>query len=305
MSNEWLKGKIAIVTGSGQGIGRAIAVAMAAQGACVVTNNRTDGAAGGDARTTAREIIDDGGRAVPFFGDVSRFDVAEKLVRTAVESFGRLDILVNNATVYVSRPVWEMSEGEWDVCLDAGLKSAFNCTRHAAVLMKEQRSGRIINTTSNAWHGSLEMCNYAAAKAGIIGLTRAVAMDLGRFGVTCNAFSPAAATRWTVRPDTLARWEKRLEYGLISREGYEQRVAPLPPPETVPPLLVYLCSDLAAGINGQIFSIRGNRIAWYPRQADQNAISKEGGQWTVQELAQAVPSKLLAGYRNPAPVTHD
>ena len=132
-----LKNRVAIVTGSGQGIGKAIALALAGEGAKVVTNNRRAGTAGGDAATAAGEIAASGGQAVPFFGDVADFDTARRLVRTAVDAFGKLDILVNNAgTANMEVRCWEMSEADWDECIDSHLKGSFNCIRHASAIMK-------------------------------------------------------------------------------------------------------------------------------------------------------------------------
>lgn len=295
---EWLKGKVAVITGSGQGIGRAIAIAMAEEGARVVTNNRRAGNPYGDAETTAKEIKDMGGQAVPFFGDISKFDVAEKLIQTAVDNFSRLDILVNNAIVYRSNPVWEMTEEDWDSCLDVSLKGSFNCTRHACVLMKEQKWGRILNATSGSWLGTFEFCNYGAAKAGIVGLTRSVARDMARFGVTCNAYAPSAATPDTLSESTRARWKRRYEAGITTKEQYESSFN-LPAPETVPPLLLYLCTGEAANINGQVFYIRGGRIALYSEPKAENPIVKEKGLWTVDELVDLVPKVVLKGYKNP------
>ncbi|MFC1988734.1 SDR family NAD(P)-dependent oxidoreductase [Chloroflexota bacterium] len=299
---DWLKNKVAIVTGSGQGIGRAIALAMAKEGAMVVTSNRQPRSSGGDAQTTADEITSMEGQALPFFGDISSFDVAKKLVQTAVEHFGRLDILVNNAIVYVSRPIWEMTEEDWDNCLDTGLKGAFNCTRHACVVMKEQKWGRILNATSRTRLGGFEFSNYGAAKAGIEGFSRSVARDVGRFGITCNAFSPSAATRWTTAEARLARHKRSYEAGIITRQQYEKRLnTPPPPPETIPPLLVYLSTDLAADINGQVFRIEGDRIANHSEPEEKNAIYKKEALWTVEELRDLIPGVVLNGYTNPAP----
>src|SRR4030042_4335584 len=174
-----LKDRVAIVTGSGQGIGRAIAIALAKEGAKVVTNNRRPDTSGGDAEATARQIADMGGEAISFFGSVSDFEVAGKLVQTAVDKFGRLDILVNNAGADRPHMVWNMTEEEWDTCVDSFLKGTFNCIRFASALMREQKWGRIINTTSTAWLGTVGHCNYGAAQAGLVGLTRAVARELG------------------------------------------------------------------------------------------------------------------------------
>lgn len=296
-----LKGKVAAVTGSGQGIGRAIAVALAKEGAKVVTNNRRPGTSGGDAESTAKQIIDMGSQAVPFFGDAANFKVAQELIQTAVDRFGRLDILVNNAGADAPHMVWNMTEEEWDMAVDSYLKGTFNCTRFACGLMREQKWGRIINTTSTAWLGTVGHCNYGAAKAGIVGLTRAVAREMGRYGVTCNAYAPTAATRFTLSEDIIAGFKKRYEAGLMTKERYEEVTNP-PSPETVTPFIVYLCTDEAADINGQVFDVTGGSVAIYSEPIKKHTINKEEGLWTVAELIELVPKVLLEGYKNPSPI---
>ena len=295
-----LKDRVALVTGSGQGIGKAIAVALAKEGAKIVTNNRRPGTSGGDAETTAREIRDLGGQAVPFFGSVSDFDGAQKLIQTALDKFGRVDILVNNAGADAPKMVWNMAEEDWDRCVDSFLKGSFNCIRYVAGLMREQRWGRIINTTSTAWLGTVGHCNYGAAKAGLVGLTRAVAREVGRYGVTCNAYAPTAATRFTLSEDIVAGFKKRYEAGLMTKERFEELTNP-PGPETVAPFVVYLCTDAAADINGQVFDVTGGNIALYSEPVKKKAIDKQEGLWTVEELTELVPKVLLEGYKNPAP----
>ncbi len=295
-----LKGRVAVVTGSGQGIGRAIAIALADEGASVVTNNRRAGTSGGDAETVAREISDRGGQAVPFFGSVSDFTIAQKIVQMAVDSFGRLDIMVNNAGADAPKMVWNMSEEEWDRCVDSFLKGSFNCIRYATGLMREQRWGRIINTTSTAWLGAVGHCNYGAAKAGLVGLTRNVAREVGRYGITCNAYAPTAATRFTLAEDVVAGFRKRYEAGLMTKERFEELTNP-PGPETVAPFIIYLCTDEAADINGQVFDVTGGNIAVYSEPVKVRSIDKEQGLWTVEELIEQVPKVLLQGYKNPAP----
>ncbi|MFC2008355.1 SDR family NAD(P)-dependent oxidoreductase [Chloroflexota bacterium] len=295
-----LKGRVAIVTGSGQGIGKAIAVALALEGAGVVTNNRRPGTSGGDAETVAKEIIALGGQAIPFFGSVSDFDVAQKIVQAAADKFGRIDIVVNNAGADAPKMVWNMAEEDWDLCLDSYLKGSFNCIRYAAGFMRQQRWGRIINTTSTAWLGTVGHCNYGAAKAGIVGLTRSVARELGRFGVTCNAYAPTAGTRFTLSDDVVAGFKKRYEAGLMTKERFEELTNP-PAPETVTPFMVYLSTDEAADINGQVFDVTGGDIAIYSEPVKEKSIVKKEGLWTVAELIEQVPKVLLAGYKNPAP----
>jgi len=296
-----LKDKVAIVTGSGQGIGRAVAVAMAREGARVVTNNRKPGTPGGDAETTASEIRDMGGQAVPFFGDISDFEEARKLIQTAVDNLGRVDILANNAGVGAANMVWDMTEEEWDEVINVSLKGSFNCMRHASGLMVQQKWGRIINTTSIAWLGTAGRCSYNAAKSGIVGLTRGVAREVGGYGVTCNAYVPWAATRLSASPEAKAIYKKRYEMGVWTREQYEAAMN-MSGPETVAPLLVYLCTDEAADINGQVFDVSGNSVAIYSEPVKKKSILKEEGLWTIEELIELVPEVLLEGYKNPAPV---
>jgi 3-oxoacyl-[acyl-carrier protein] reductase len=301
---DLLKDRVAIVTGSGQGIGRAIAIAMAKEGAKVVTNNRRAGTKGGDAETVANEIKITGGEAAPFFGSISEFDVAEKLIEATVKSFGRVDILINNAGADAPRMVWNMGEEDWDKCLDSYLKGSFNCIRFASALMREQRWGRIINTTSTAWLGTVGHCNYGAAKAGIVGLTRAVAREVGRYGVTCNAYAPTAATRFTISGEVIEGFKKRYEAGLMTKERFEELTNP-PAPETVAPFIIYLCTDAAADINGQVFDVTGGSIALYSEPAKKKSIDKKDGLWTVEELVELVPKVLLEDYKNPSPPQPD
>ena len=296
-----LTGKVALVTGSGQGIGKAVAMALAAEGAKVVTNNRKAGTQGGDAATVASEIKAAGGEAVPFFGSVSDFKEAQQAIQTAVKSFGRIDIVVNNAGSDAPKMVWNMSEEEWDMSINSYLKSSFNCIRHATPLMREQKWGRIINTTSTAWLGAVGHCNYSAAKAGIVGLTRAVAREVGRYGITCNAYAPTAGTRFTLSEDVKAGFQKRLDSGLITRERYEELMHP-PGPETVAPFVVYLCTAEAGNINGQVFDVTYPNISIYSESARARTITQEKGKLlNVDELISMVPQALLEGYKNPAP----
>ena len=301
---DWLKDRVAVVTGSGQGIGKAIAIAMAKEGARVMTNNRRAGTEGGDAETAAKEIRDMGGQAVAFFGSVSDFAVAEKLIQTTVDNFGRVDILVNNAGADAPAMVWNMTEENWDRCLDSFLKGSFNCIRFASALMRGQKWGRIINTTSTAWLGTVGHCNYGAAKAGLVGLTRAVAREMGRYGVTCNAYAPTAATRFTISADVVAGFKKRYEAGLMTKERFEELTNP-PSPETVTPFIVYLCIEAAADINGQVFDVTGGNIALYSEPVKKRTITKKKGLWAVTELIEQVPKVLLEGYKNPAPPQPD
>jgi len=166
--------------------------------------------------------------------------------------------------------------------------------------MVQQKWGRMINTTSIAWLGTAGRSNYNAAKAGVVGLTRGVAREVGGYGVTCNAYAPWAATRMTANLEAKALYKKRYEMGVWTREQYEAAMN-MPEPEIVAPLLVYLCTDEAADINGQVFDVFENSIAIYSEPAKEKAIHKEKGLWTIEELIELVPEVLLEEYKNPAP----
>ncbi|MCH7522933.1 MAG: SDR family NAD(P)-dependent oxidoreductase, partial [Chloroflexi bacterium] len=198
-----LEGKVAIVTGAGRGIGKALALQMAEEGASVVVNDAGVGPDGvghdnGPAEQVVAEIKDKGLTAVANYDSVATMDGGDSIIKTALDSFGRLDILVNNAGILRDRMIFNMSEQEWDDVIAVHLKGHFACIKPAAVLMRQQRYGRIINFSSESglW-GNAGQANYGAAKSGIAGLTRVVARDMGRYGVTCNAIAPRAMTRLT------------------------------------------------------------------------------------------------------------
>ena len=311
-----LKGKVAVVPGSGQGIGRSIAITLAKEGARVVTNNRKPGSTGfvhlrpehyraltdeqkewvnklseeynGDAETTADTIKALGGEAVPFFGDITNFQVAEQLIKTAVNSFGTIDILVNVAGTFGFSNIWEMSEELWDHVTMVKPKGYFNTIRHAAPLMMEQKWGRIINCTSQSWAGdSLNHVEYAAANAGVVGLTRAAASELHPYGITCNAFSPFARTR--------ASFELIAYNMAVNPSGFAPPLDSTPHSDGIGPMIVYLASDRAAEVSGSIFSISGNSVGMFTDPVITRNISKSEGMWTVEEIMQQAPS-LFRGY---------
>ena len=175
----WLENRVAIVTGSGQGIGKAIAVGLAEAGARVVTNNRWPGTPGGDAETAAKEIKDSGGQAVPFFGDVSEWEVAQKLVQTAVDNFGRIDILVNNAAIVFEKSFIDTTKEDYDALLNINLKGPFNCLQAVLPHMMAEKYGRIINISSGSGLGVVRgEVAYGSTKAGIECLTKCVALEV-------------------------------------------------------------------------------------------------------------------------------
>src|SRR5215208_6464689 len=213
MANR-LEGKVAIVTGGGRGIGRAEALLLASEGAAVVVNDFGGSPAGeGGDRGPADEVVDEikkmGGRAAANYGSVSDMSTGEAVVKQALDEFGRLDILVNNAGILRDRMIFNMDEAEWDAVIAVHLKGHFTTTKFASIVMRQQRSGRIVNTSSESGLGNLGQANYSAAKEGITGLTRTLALDLGKYGVTANAIRPRAATRLTLSPEMEAARVRR------------------------------------------------------------------------------------------------
>jgi len=327
-----LKNKVAVVTGSGQGIGRAIAIGLAKEGAKVVTNNRRPGSTGnailtdaqmkkldkkkrewfiketaaisGDAETTAKAIREMGGEAVPFFGDISKYDVAGRLIQTAIDSFGKIDILVNVAGAFGFSPIEKMKEELWDKVTLVKPKGYFNCMRHAVPHMIKQNWGRIINCTSRAFLGDvIKHTEYCAANAGVVGLTKAVAIELHKYGITCNAFSPWAKTRASYELETYSevveKEDRPFIFEMKSPGGDMMRMTPSP--DYVAPFICYLASDAGANISGSVFSLGGNTIGMYSEPQIANNLTKlEKEPWTVEELMQQVPRGLLAGYKSPA-----
>ena len=302
-----LKDRNAVVTGAGRGIGREVSLSLAAEGAkvVVVDPGASRGGEGADlapADEVVAEIKKRGGNAVANYSSVTDFKAAEGIIKQCVDSFGRIDILVNCAGILREKMVWNMSEEDWDMVLAVHLKGTFNCTRHAAGFMREQKYGRIINLTSDAWRGTVGQSNYGAAKGGMVSFTRAMARELGRYGVTCNCVAPMAATRMTLDEGVKAGFKKRLDAGLITKEQYDGMLQ-MPGPEYIPPIVVYLATDKAANINGQVLHIEKGRVGIYSDPIEVRAIYKTeaGGMWTVADLEADVPKTLLIGYVNPAP----
>ncbi len=301
-----LEGKVAVVTGGGRGIGRAIAAAMAAEGAAVVVNDlgaATDGR-GRDtsaAEEAAAAIVAAGGRAIADFADVADYAAAERLIDTACANFGRIDIVVNNAGILRDRMIFNMSEEEFDAVVAVHLKGTFNCTRHASVHMRRQRSGRVLNITSTSGlYGNSGQANYAAAKDGIVGLTRVVARDLGKYAITVNAIAPAAVTRLVdTIPDDVAA--KRDNAGVIGAGAMGRELAAVSnfAPEDIAPFATYLATDAAAAINGQTFVVMGGLISLMNDPAPVRTMTKVG-RWRSEEVAAVFPATLGMDLVNPA-----
>lgn len=320
-----LDGKVAVVTGSGMGAVKGIAVGLAREGAKVVTNNRKPGSVGftswsdkeateslltdedkklieslgGDARTTADQIIAEGGEAIPFFGDPGDFDTAGAMIQAALDEWGRVDILVNGAAGSGFGPFSKMSPENWLLQTHAKLTGTFNTMHHALPVMSRQKFGRILNASSDAWVGKPMLAAYSAANAGVVGLTKAVAQEVWGTGITCNAFCPRSISRnhvnWraSMRP-VLARGGPEIE-ALKKRLEIEEKEQQ--EPEKLGPFLAYLATEEAAYISGAVFTVTAaGRVSLYSETSHTADIVKEDAPWTVEELATAVPERLMAGY---------
>ncbi len=273
-----LQGKVAIVTGAGGGIGREHALALAREGAKVVVNDlgsdRHGGGRGAElADGVVAEIRAAGGEAVASYDSVATREGADGLVWTALSKLGGLDVLVNNAGILRDRTILNMAEEDFDRVLDVHLRGTFLCSQAAARAMKVQgRGGRIVNTTSvSGLVGMFGQGNYAAAKAGIYGLTRVCALELERLGINVNVIAPIALTRMTS--------------DLPMMKGATERDLG---PQFIAPAVVFLASELSAGISGQVIGVQGGRIFVY-RMETTEGVEREAarGPWTAAEIAEA------------------
>jgi NAD(P)-dependent dehydrogenase (short-subunit alcohol dehydrogenase family) len=281
-----LEGRVVVVTGAGRGIGREIALLMAASGARVVVND-LGGAADGSGGATSpaddvvREIRDSGGEAATSYDSVTTMSGGERIIQAAIDHFGRIDVVVNNAGIVRDRMIFNMTEEEWDSVIAVHLKGGFALTRAAAPRFREQRWGRFINMTSTSGLvGNVGQANYAAAKLGIVGLTRVTALDMARYNVTANCISPFAWTRLigTIPTDTPQQKARVAKLEKMS-------------PRDVAPLAVYLATDDAAGVSGQIFGVRGKEIFLFSQPRPVRAIHHADG-WTPERLAETFPGTL-------------
>jgi 3-oxoacyl-[acyl-carrier protein] reductase len=294
-----LAGKVAIVTGSGAGIGRAEALLFAAQGAKVVVNDIAAKDGTPIAHLVVEQIRAAGGEAVATTDDVAEFPGAERLVKTALDAFGGVDILVNNAGITNFLPVHELTERDWDRMMAVHVKGSFGTIKYASPLMCKQRSGVIINTGSESGLGRVFGANYCAAKEGIIGLTRAVARELGRFNVRCNAIRPRAATT-ILAGINLARFlpvMRALGRYWAGNRAPKLSAMDVVKPEAVAPLVVWLCTDAAANVNGRDFYVAGNEVGLFPELEVERLFYREGG-WDLDALDGAARESLVGDLTN-------
>jgi NAD(P)-dependent dehydrogenase (short-subunit alcohol dehydrogenase family) len=281
-----LKDKVAVVTGAARGIGREIALLLARHGARVVVNDYGGSEAGTGGTTmpaddVVKEITTAGGQAVANYDSVASMAGGKSIVDTALRAFGRIDVVVNNAGILRDRMIFNMSEEEWDAVIDTHLKGSFAVTRAAAPHMREQKSGRFINMTSTSGLvGNAGQANYAAAKLGIVGLTRVTALDMARYNVTANCISPFAWTRMigTIPTETEAQKARVEKIKKMS-------------PAHIAPLAAFLASDDAKDVSGQVFGVRGKEIMLFGQHRPVTRIHHGDG-WTVERIAEIFPGTL-------------
>jgi NAD(P)-dependent dehydrogenase (short-subunit alcohol dehydrogenase family) len=287
---KMVEGKVVVVTGAGSGIGRDIAKAFAASGAKVIVND-TGRAAGGEgfaAEQVVEEIRAAAGEAAPAVESVASNESAQRIVQAALDHFGRIDCVVNNAGITRDRFIFNMSEEEWRAVLDVHLNGSFYVARAAAPHFKSQSSGSYIHMTSTSGLvGNLGQANYATAKMGIVGLSKSLALDMARFKVRSNCISPWAWTSMTANipadtPENIARIEKlkKMESAKIA------------------PLAVYLGSDQAVDVSGQIFGVRANEIYLFSQPRILRTLHRSDG-WTPETIAEhAIPALAPSFYEN-------
>jgi NAD(P)-dependent dehydrogenase (short-subunit alcohol dehydrogenase family) len=284
-----VEGKVVVVTGAGAGIGRDFAKAFAAHGAKVVVNDLAraeDGASA--AERVAREITELGGVAVASVESVAQWESAQRIVEAALDHFGRIDCIINNAGVTRDRMFFNMSVEEWRTVLDVHLNGSFFIARAAAPHFKNQASGCYVHMTSTSGLiGNVGQANYAAAKLGIVGLSKCIALDMAKFNVRSNCIAPWAWTAMTANipansPENVARIEKlkKMESSKIA------------------PLAVFLASDAGAKVSGQIFGVRANEIYLFSQPRIVRTLHRSEG-WTPETIAsQAIPALAASFYDN-------
>ena len=265
----YIDGKTVAVTGAGRGIGRAVAMTCAANGANVVVNDFGVSIDGNDpsseiANEVVAEIVAAGGNAVAVADTVTTMEGGERIVQTAIDTYGSIDGVVCVAGILRERMLFNMSEDEWDPVIETHLKGTFTVFRAAAPHMREQKSGTMIGFTSGAFAGSVAQANYSAAKGGIVSLTRSAAVGMNKYGVTANVIAPVAKSRMS----------GNVPFGLEMGE-----------PEDVAPMVVFLLGDAARSVTGQVFTANGGKLAVWNQPVEVREINKDG-RWTPEEIAE-------------------
>lgn len=272
----YLKGKSIAVTGAGRGIGRAVALACAAEGASVVVADYGVSMDGSEpssqvADAVVSEIAAAGGTAVAVADTVTTMEGGGRVVQTAVDRWGRIDGVVCVAGILRERMLFNMNEEEWDPVIETHLKGTFTVFRHAAALMRKQQSGTLVGFTSGAFAGSVAQANYSAAKGGIVSLVRSAAAGMYKYGVTANCIAPIARTRMSA--------------------NVPMELAEMGDAEDVAPMVVFLLGDDARHITGQVYTAVGGKIAVWNQPAEVRAMYKDG-RWTPEEIAVRLDSTV-------------
>ncbi len=278
-----LDGKVAVVTGAGRGLGRGMALHLAREGARVVVNDlggsvHGEGKDGSVAEQVVDEIRADGGEAAANADTVASWEGGQRIVQTAFDLYGRLDILINNAGILRDQPFWRMTEEEWDAVLDVHLMGSFHCTRAAVPFMQQQKWGRVLFITSTAgFIGTIGQCNYGAAKMGVLGLSRSLAVEMQEYNITSNCIAPFA---WTRIPASIPAVTDEI------KESVDRLFKDMEP-EDVSPLAVFLAGEGADGISGQVFGVRGKEIYTFNQPRVVRSIHKAEG-WSARDLADLI-----------------
>ena len=314
-----LEGRVAVVTGSGRGIGRGVALQMAEEGAAVVIadfGGNVDGSGGdtGPADGVVNEIRAAGGRAIAHYGDVSKLENTQDLIATALREFGRVDIMCHVAGILRDRMLFNMTDEEWDAVFAVHLMGAFNMVKSVLPTMLQQQYGRILIFSSGSGLGNTGQANYSSAKEAQVGFCRALARELGPHGITVNAIYPGGATRMT-QSIPAAATQLRAAAG-IQGVGRPAAAAGTPPPaipepsagngptpgdpENNAPTTTWLCTEAGGAISGQVIGVNGWQASRYSPRHVLRSIHQPR-HWTIEELAKAIPGQLMVDIPNPAP----